>query len=161
MRGLSRTVRGRYDRPMSASGLTIEMARPFPATRPVVFDCFADPDRLARWWGPRGFSIPSLDWAPRVDTRYRIEMQPPEGEAFFLTGEFRDVDPPARLAFTFEWEPADPDDVETVAQLSFRAVEDSTEILFTQGPFKTDERRALHHDGWTESFDRLHEVVAQ
>ena len=31
-------------------------------------------------------------------------MQPPEGDPFYLTGEFREVDPPARLAYTFVWE---------------------------------------------------------
>jgi uncharacterized protein YndB with AHSA1/START domain len=28
-----------------------------------------------------------------------------------------------------------------------------------QGAFKTEARRALHRDGWTESFDKLGELV--
>jgi uncharacterized protein YndB with AHSA1/START domain len=31
----------------------------------------------------------------------------------------------------------------------------------SQGPFKTEARRALHRDGWTESFDKLAELVTQ
>ena len=50
---------------------------------------------------------------------YRIAMQPPDGDLFYLTGEFREVDPPARLAYTFRWEDPDPDDRETVVTLSF------------------------------------------
>jgi uncharacterized protein YndB with AHSA1/START domain len=87
-------------------------------------------------------------------------MQPPQGDAFQLTGTFREVDVPARLAFSFEWVPADPDDVETVAELSFASRGDATEIQLVQGPFKTEERRALHRDGWTESFDKLVELVS-
>jgi uncharacterized protein YndB with AHSA1/START domain len=45
-------------------------------------------------------------------------MQPPEGELFYLSGEFREVDPPARLACTFCWDPPDPDDQQTVVTLS-------------------------------------------
>jgi uncharacterized protein YndB with AHSA1/START domain len=136
------------------------MTRTLPAARPVVFEHFADADRLARWWGPKGFRVPRIDFAPRAGARYRIEMQPPEGDAFHLTGEFLELDPPTRLAFSFAWEPADPDDVETVADLSFREVDDSTtEIRFTQGPFKTEARRGLHRDGWAESLDRLHRLV--
>jgi uncharacterized protein YndB with AHSA1/START domain len=45
-------------------------------------------------------------------------MQPPEGEHFDLTGALREVDPPARLCFTFVWEQPDPDDVETFVELS-------------------------------------------
>ena len=77
------------------------------------------------------------------ESSYRIEMQPPEGDAFYLTGEFREVDPPARLAYTFVWEDPDPDDVETVVELSFRDLGESTEVAFTQGPFKTEARRGF------------------
>jgi uncharacterized protein YndB with AHSA1/START domain len=126
-----------------------------------MYELFVDPVRLARWWGPRGFSVPSIDFAPRVGATYRIEMQPPEGDAFDLTGRFRDVDAPSRLAFSFNWEPADQDDLETLAELSFRALGNSTEVVLTQGVFKTDERLALHRQGWTESFEKLGELVSQ
>ncbi|HEX6582312.1 MAG TPA: SRPBCC domain-containing protein [Thermoleophilaceae bacterium] len=140
--------------------LTLEITRVLPAAPPVVFRCFSDAAELASWWGPKGFKTPSLDFDPRVGERYRIEMQPPEGDPFHLTGEFREVDPPTRLAFTFLWEPPDPDDVETEVALSFRDVDGSTEIALTQGPFKTEERRALHDDGWTDSLDRLEAFVS-
>jgi len=105
---------------------------------------------LAKWWGPEGFTTPSLEFDPRVGETYRIEMRPPGGDPFYLTGEFREVDPPARLAYTFVWEDPDPDDVETLVGLSFRDLGESTEVALTQGPFKTEARRALHRDGWTE-----------
>ena len=105
--------------------------------------------------GPDGFATPSLKFDPRVGGSYRIEMQPPEGEAFYLTGEFREVDPPVRLAYTFVWEDPDPDDVETLVDLLFRDLGESTEVVMTQGSFKTEGRRELHRDGWTDSFDKL------
>lgn len=137
------------------------MTRVCPAPRERVFEFVIDPALLARWWGPRGFSIPRVDFTPRVGATYRIAMQPPEGEAFQLTGTFREVDAPSHLAFSFEWEPADPDDEETLAELSFRAIDDATEVRLRQGFFKTEARRALHFDGWTESFDKLSEVLAE
>jgi len=100
--------------------LTREVQRVLPARRRLVFAAFSDPHELAKWWGPAGFSTPSLALHARVGASYRIEMQPPQGARFFLTGEFREVDPPARLACTFVWEDPDPDDVDTVVDLSFR-----------------------------------------
>jgi uncharacterized protein YndB with AHSA1/START domain len=138
-----------------AGALTLEMSRVLPAARPVVFGAFTDPDQLAHWWGPVGFTVPSVTLDARVGARYRIEMQPPEGDAFHLTGEFKAVDPPGRLAYTFMWEPPDPDDVETLVELSFADRGESTEVVFTQGTFKTEPRRELHEHGWTDTFDRL------
>jgi uncharacterized protein YndB with AHSA1/START domain len=140
--------------------LMLAMARVLPAAPPVVFAAFSDADELAKWWGPKGFTTLSLEFRPGVGDSYRIEMQPPDGEPFHLTGEFHEVDPPARLAFTFVWENPDPDDVETVASLSFRDRGGSTEVALTQGPFKTEARRALHRDGWTDSFDKLERLIA-
>ena len=140
--------------------LTLEIQRVLPAARSVVFAACNSPEALAQWWGPEGFSVPSAEFDPRVGDGYRIEMQPPEGDRFYLTGEFREVDPPARLAYTFVWEDPDPDDVETLVALSFRDLGESTEVVFTQGPFKTEARRALHRDGWTDSFDKLERLIS-
>ena len=140
--------------------LTLEMKRVLPAVPSVVFEAFGDSSELAKWWGPQGFTAPSLEFEPRVGESYRIEMQPPEGEPFHLTGEFREVDPPARLAYTFVWEDPDPDDVETLGVLSFRDLGGSTEVVLTQGPFKTEARRELHLNGWTDSFDKLERLIS-
>jgi uncharacterized protein YndB with AHSA1/START domain len=125
-----------------------------------VFASFSEPGQLASWWGPGGFTVPSLEFDPHVGATYRIEMQPPQGDRFYLTGEFRVVDPPARLDFTFSWEDPDPDDVENLVRLSFRDLGGSTEVRFTQGPFMTEARRALHRDGWTDSFDKLDRLIS-
>ena len=142
------------------NGLTLELNRALPAAPSVAFEAFTDPNELARWWGPEGFSIPSLEFDPRVGETYRIEMKPPEGNAFYLTGEFRMVDRPARVAYTFRWEEPDPDDVETVVDLSFRDFGESTEVVLTQGLFKTEARRELHRGGWTDSFNKLEALLS-
>jgi uncharacterized protein YndB with AHSA1/START domain len=139
----------------------LELERVLPEPPPVVFLAFTDPNELVKWWGPKGFTVPSLLFQARVGETYRIEMQPPEGDPFHLTGEFRELDPPTRLAYTFAWEEPDPDDVETLVDLSLRDLGESTEVALTQGPFKTEARRALHRDGWTDSFDQLERLLSK
>jgi uncharacterized protein YndB with AHSA1/START domain len=90
------------------------MKRVLPAPRPLVFKACTEPDELTKWWGPRGFTAPSVEVDLGVGSSYRIAMQPPDGDVFYLSGEFREVDPPAHLAYTFRWEDPDPDDQETV-----------------------------------------------
>jgi uncharacterized protein YndB with AHSA1/START domain len=143
-----------------SQGLLLKIERVLPAASPRVYAAFSDADELAKWWGPEGFTVPSLDFRPRVSGRYRIEMQPPDGDPFYLGGEFREVDPPTRLALTFAWEDPDPDDVETLVVLTFRDLGESTELGLEQGPFKTEARRDLHRDGWGDSFDKLQQLIS-
>jgi uncharacterized protein YndB with AHSA1/START domain len=140
--------------------LVLELERVLPAPPAVVFAAFSDPNELSKWWGPQGFTTPSLKFQARVGETYRIEMQPPQGDPFYLTGEFREVEPPARLVYTFVWEDPDPDDVQTQVALSFRALAELTQVALTQGPFKTEARRTLHRDGWTDCFDKLERLVS-
>ena len=126
-----------------------------------MFAACIEPDRLAEWWGPSGFTAPSIELDPRVGGRYRIGMKPPEGELFYLKGAFREVDPPNCLVYTFEWEDPDADDQETVVTLSFFEAEDGTRLVVDQWPFATEARHALHQAGWTEALDRLEESLAR
>jgi uncharacterized protein YndB with AHSA1/START domain len=87
-------------------------------------------------------------------------MQPAEGEPFHLSGQFREVDPPSRLAFTFKWDPPNPDDRETLAELTLEEQGEQTEVRFSQGRFATEERRALHEGGWSDSFEKLERLLA-
>jgi uncharacterized protein YndB with AHSA1/START domain len=142
-------------------GLVLKLTRIFPTPASVLWDAFGAGQALATWWGPKGFTVPNIDFEPRVGDSYRIEMQPPEGDPFHLSGEFREVGPPNRLAFTFAWEDPDPDDVENLVELALRELGDSTEVSLAQAPFRTEARRELHRDGWTDSFDKLERVIAQ
>jgi uncharacterized protein YndB with AHSA1/START domain len=141
------------------TALVVELCRVLPASRERVYEALASPDKLARWWGPKGFSCPDVDFAPCVGRGYRIAMQPPEGAVFHLCGEFREVARPARLVYTFVWDPPAPDDRETVAELSLTDERGGTRLTLVQGPFATEERRRLHEDGWSEGLDRLRDVL--
>ena len=142
------------------TGLTLHLEHVFDAPRWLVFDACTEPELLAKWWGPEGFTSPGIDSDLRVGGRYRIAMQPPDGELFYLTGEFREVDPPSRLAYTFLWEDPDPDDQETLVTIRLRAAAgESTEFALDQGPFATQARHDLHHAGWTDGLVRLKEAL--
>jgi uncharacterized protein YndB with AHSA1/START domain len=74
-----------------------------------------------------------------------------EGELFHLADEYVEVEPASRLAYTFRWEPPDPDDRETVARLVLRERDGATEVELTQRPFATVARCELHSAGWTDT----------
>jgi uncharacterized protein YndB with AHSA1/START domain len=143
-----------------SGGLVLRLHREVPAPRPVVFGACVEPDGLAQWWGPHGFTTPHIELDLRVGGVYRFGMQPPDGNLFHVSGEFLEIEPPARLAYTFRWEEPDPDDRETVVNMSLSDRGESTEVVVVQWGFATEARRALHVGGWTDSLDRLHALMS-
>jgi uncharacterized protein YndB with AHSA1/START domain len=144
-----------------SSGFTLTVTREFSATPEAVFGTLVDPRRIAEWFGPNGFRVSSVDFAPREGYRYRIELEPPEGDRFHIAGVITRADRPTVLEFSFVYDEPSADDVETRVQLVLSDVGESTEIRLTQGTFKTADRRALHETGWRESFDKLERVAAK
>ncbi|MFF9119260.1 SRPBCC domain-containing protein [Streptomyces massasporeus] len=143
------------------SELRVRLRRALDGSCPAVFRELTDPRELARWWGPDGFTIPSVESDLRPGGAYRIAMRPPEGELFYLVGEFLEVQPPERLAYTFRWEDPDPEDRETVVTLSLHEIDATrSELVLDQGDFASERRRALHEEGWSQSFGKLAELLA-
>ncbi len=75
------------------------ITRDFDAPRPLLFSCFTDVDRLARWWGPKGIAIirPKLDLRP--GGMFHYGMQSGEGKVMWGRMMFREVVAPERIVF--------------------------------------------------------------
>ena len=139
--------------------LFLGQERVFDAPPERVFEVLTAATELATWWGPHGFTTPEIHLDLREGGSYRFTMQPPDGEAFHLSGHFLEVHPPHRLSFTFRWDEPDPDDRETVVVLSLDSVGGATAVSLSQGAFATEGRLELHRQGWADSFERLDAVL--
>lgn len=140
-------------------GLVLNLEYTLDAPPEEVFRMLTESTELVKWWGPHGFTIPEAELNLTEGGRYRFRMAPPDGEPFHLSGEFLEIDPPWRLVYTFRWEEPAPDDRETVADLALGSTGEATRLALSQGPFLTEERRELHRNGWTESFEKLQAVL--
>lgn len=76
--------------------------RDFAAAPAALFAAFADPARLAAWWGPAGFTNEITRFEFRVGGVWQVTMRAPDGAAFPNTSRFTVIAPPARLVFVHE-----------------------------------------------------------
>jgi uncharacterized protein YndB with AHSA1/START domain len=65
--------------------------RLFDAPRAVVFRAFTDPDILARWWGPAGFTNTFQEFVPEAGRFWRFVMRAPEGHEYRMVNEFVEI----------------------------------------------------------------------
>ncbi len=83
----------------------ILISRIFDATPDRVFRAHTDPNALAQWWGPREYESRIDRWEPRKGGAWRIVQKAPDGTEHPFRGVFKEVVPPKRLTWTFEYEP--------------------------------------------------------
>lgn len=64
-----------------------------------VYGAFSDPLRLARWWGPDGFSCTFSEFDLRPGGAWRFVMHGPDGQNYPNQSVFREVVAPERVVF--------------------------------------------------------------
>jgi uncharacterized protein YndB with AHSA1/START domain len=65
--------------------------------RERVFDAFSDPQHLARWWGPKGFSNSFHEFDLRPGGAWRFVMHGPDGANYPNHSVFVEVSRPERI----------------------------------------------------------------
>lgn len=78
----------------------LRLRRLLAATPQEVFDAWIDPVGMKEWMCPEGTSVTELQLEPYVGGRFRIVMRGEHGETEH-TGEYREVQPPRKLVFTW------------------------------------------------------------
>ncbi|MBS0631780.1 MAG: SRPBCC family protein [Verrucomicrobia bacterium] len=73
--------------------------RVFAAPRERVFAAFSDPQQVALWWGPNGFTNTVDELDLRVGGRWRVTMHAPNGANYPNDSIITEVVVPERLVF--------------------------------------------------------------
>ncbi|MBI2355370.1 MAG: SRPBCC domain-containing protein [Deltaproteobacteria bacterium] len=145
------------------------ITRTFDAPRSLVFKAWTDPERLMRWWGPNGFTLPvcTIDLRPGGVLHYC--MRSPDGKEYWGRGVYRQVVEPERIVYTdcfsdekgnvtsptqyglsAEWP------METEVTVTFAEQEGRTLLTLesSTGDVPAEELE-MCRQGWNESLDRL------
>jgi glutathione S-transferase len=146
--------------------MTTQTANSLRVTRKInaaverVFEAWTDQDRLLSWFCPKSMEVADASVDFRVGGRYRVSMRSPEGRTFTAVGEYREIEPPNRLCFTWDWEEEDYGVGETLVTVELVERSGSTEVVLTHGGFANQEAVESHTEGWNSCFDRLESLLA-
>ena len=136
--------------------------RVFDAPRELVFKAFTDPDVVAQWWGPRKYTttVDKMDVTP--GGAWRFVQRGPDGGDYAFNGVYREVVPPERLVYTFEFE-AMPGHI-SVETITLEKIEGGKTrmtdlLLFDSIEDRDGMLQSGMEAGWAESMDRFSELL--
>lgn len=137
----------------------VQIRRTFAGPIEKVFQAWTDPQLMARWFCRCAGHPPTrvLQADVRTGGGYRLEVQ---GDKLYRGwGVYREVRPPERLVFTWNWEHDEFRD--TLVTVEFRSLGQSgfTEVTLTHELLPTEKARTEHRQGWGECFDMLERTL--
>jgi uncharacterized protein YndB with AHSA1/START domain len=145
---------------------TVEIVRAFNAPRALVWQAWTESKMMAQWFGPKHFTNPVCEVDARPGGKLRIVMRGPDGNEYPCAGVFREVVAPERLVFTNN----------AVDKDGKILLEGLTTVTFAEHGGKTTMTLKTHtvgrvplakqmlagmKAGWTQSIDKLQELVAR
>jgi uncharacterized protein YndB with AHSA1/START domain len=126
-----------------------------------VFRAFTEPALIERWWGPRRYTTIVDTLVPRAGGAWRFINRGADGEEHAFHGEIREIVPPERLTWTFEWEGL-PGHI-AVDTVTFEERDGRTTITVRSRFDTTEDRDGMLSSGMeggaAESYDRLEELL--
>jgi uncharacterized protein YndB with AHSA1/START domain len=139
--------------------------RIFDAPRALVFSAFTDPQHLAAWWGPDGFTTTTSAFDFRPGGEWRHVMRGPDGRDYQNRIIFDEIVQPELIAY---WHPggSDVEPVQFTQRLTFKDLGNNRTRLTWHGTFPSAEERARvikdygADKGLVQTMARLAEFVA-
>jgi uncharacterized protein YndB with AHSA1/START domain len=130
----------------------VVLERIFPVPPSAVFRAWTDPDSLRVFMCAGDSTAAVVDADVRVGGRFRIVMRDAERDVEH-TGEYRTVDPPRRLVFTWYSPFTGPGGSLVTIELSPHA--GGTRLVLTHEQLPSDEVAGGHERGWTSILEKL------
>jgi uncharacterized protein YndB with AHSA1/START domain len=139
----------------------IVITRLFDAPRGLVFEAHTSCEHMSNWWGPRKYEFASCELDFRPGGEWRIVHRADGEEDQGFRGEFREIVPPEKIVWTFEWEGM-PGHV-SVETLTLEE-QDGKTLLTASSVYDTVEDRdgmlqSGMEEGAAEAMDRLDEYL--
>ncbi|WP_424531726.1 SRPBCC family protein [Sphaerisporangium viridialbum] len=139
----------------------LTVTRTFAASRELVYEAWTRPEHFSVWFGTEAVDVPldTLSMDVRVGGAWNAVMHLPDGNKIQWVGEYTEVGPPERLAFTMSDDPSNPARVPVVVVLA--EVDGGTEMTLTQtGSGFTEEQHARTVAGYNGFFDAMEKLLA-
>ena len=158
---------------MKLSEQDLMITRTFDAPRELVWKAWTDPERVKRWWGPKGFTAPFCKIDLRVGGVSLYCMRSPDGKDYWSTGVYREIFKPERIVYTDSFADERGNVVpathygmsadfplEMLVTVTFEEHEGRTKLTLTHAGIPSGADRDGARQGWNESLDKLAEHLA-
>jgi uncharacterized protein YndB with AHSA1/START domain len=127
----------------------------------MVFDAFAKPELLKRWFGPRGWSLDTCEVDQKVGGGFRFILNGPDGKKLGMRGIYREIAAPERSVHVESYDDYPGESLVTSAFTEDNGKTTLTVTVEYPSPEVRDIvlKSGMEH-GAAETYDKLAEMLA-
>ncbi|MEA2336914.1 MAG: hypothetical protein QOE82_921 [Thermoanaerobaculia bacterium] len=177
--GLNQTLNHLEEHVTKLAAEEFVITREFDAPRDLVFAAWTESERMAQWWGPKGFTVTFAKLDLRPGGMFHYGMRGPDGSTMWGKMVYREITPPERLVVLVSFSdenggttrhPMAPTwPVEMLNTITFAERGGKTTITLRSSAYNaTDEERATFkaghasmQGGFTGTFNQLADYLAK
>lgn len=138
---------------------SLSLNKRIAADRQRVWDAWTQPERLKDWACPYPTASVDADIDLQIGGAYEIRMGTENGP-YTAYGTYKEIDPPSRLVYTWDWREEEHQVGETIVTVEFAEVDGGTEVRLTHEGFPSSEAKDAHVEGWEGCLGRLEALLA-
>ena len=114
---------------------------------------------IAVWMMPKPETkvLATVDLA--IGGAYRLVFDNGDGDPFVVNGQYREIDPPQKLSFTWSWEGGIREPAETLVTVELAPTSSGTELTLTHECLSSGESVELHSTGWNGCLNGLQQYL--
>ena len=141
-------------------GPVLRLNRVIAAPPERVYAAWTTPDAIKVWFGPADCRVLDARVDLRVGGEYCFSLSTQRLGEIKVRGQYREVTPPAKLIYTWQWEGSPELGPETsLVTVRFIPRGTATDIQITHEQLPSIESRDAHGHGWRGAFDQLEKYL--
>ena len=140
--------------------LDIRLERVVDATPEEAFAAWIEPAARLDWYAPQDGWIVEATSDLRVGGQWMASFGPTRDEMYTEAGEYTELDPPHRVAYTNTFTFPDGRSFTTTNTVSFEAIDGKTRLVVEDNGYPSEQQRDAHENGWPAFLDAYEKHLA-
>lgn len=141
---------------------TLTLERTFNAPLQLVWKAWTQPEHIANWWGPKGMKTDVIEHNFVVGGSWKYAMTMPDGNAFIGEGVYSEIIEFEKIVTSANFRPMT-EGVELYVLLAEIGTKTkfTFKVIHTTEAYCKQQEKMGFYNGWSSTFDRLHQHLLQ
>ncbi len=139
---------------------SVYVNRKFNCSVERLFEWMVEPTLICQWFGPQNIRLINADIDLNIGGKLCFELEKPNGERFFIAGEYLEIESPNKLQFSFAYRGLPNSPPASIVIITISPIDSNiAQLSLVQKFSSTPKDIARRTEAWKNMFNRLNDKL--